>query len=58
MDPTGSDANPIGEEGVIEKFRGINPRLPVDDIAGVALHVERHTVRELLALLAKQLQTA
>lgn len=52
LDPTGSDANPIGAEGVIAKFRGINPRLPVDDIAEVALHIERHSVRKLLGLLA------
>jgi hypothetical protein len=56
MDPTGSDANPIGEDGVIAKFRGINPRLPAQEIADVALHIERHTVRDLLGLLvpAKQ----
>jgi 2-methylcitrate dehydratase PrpD len=62
LDPTGSDANPIGEPGVIGKFRGINPQLPVDDIADVALHIERHSVKRLLALLAQtrasQLQTA
>jgi 2-methylcitrate dehydratase PrpD len=51
MDPTGSDANPIGEEGVIAKFRGINPQLPVDDIAGIALGIERHSVKQLLGLL-------
>jgi 2-methylcitrate dehydratase PrpD len=58
LDPTGSDANPIGEQGVVAKFRGINPRLPVDDIAGIALGIERHSVKQLLGLLAKQLQTA
>ena len=53
MDPTGSDARPIGEDGVIEKFRGINPQLPVDEIAQAALHIERRPVRELLGLLAR-----
>jgi 2-methylcitrate dehydratase PrpD len=62
LDPLGSEANPVGERGVIEKFRGINPQLPVDAIADTVLHMERHTVKELLALLAgkraRQLQTA
>ncbi|MGH6692713.1 MAG: hypothetical protein ACREF4_18750, partial [Gammaproteobacteria bacterium] len=62
LDPTGSDANPIGEEGVVAKFRGINPRLPAQEIADVALHIEHHSVKQLLALLvsegAKQLHTA
>jgi 2-methylcitrate dehydratase PrpD len=58
LDPTGSDANPIGEKGVIAKFHGINPQLPVDDIAGVALHIECHSVKQLLELLARQLQPA
>jgi 2-methylcitrate dehydratase PrpD len=62
MDPLGSDANPVGAQGIIEKFRGINPQLPVDAIAEVALNVEKHSVKELLGLLAaarsKQLQTA
>ncbi|HXV11968.1 MAG TPA: MmgE/PrpD family protein [Burkholderiales bacterium] len=62
LDPLGSDANPVGERGVIEKFRGINPQLPVDAIADAVLHIERHTAKDLLALLAgkraRQLQTA
>lgn len=62
MDPTGSEAHPIGREGVIGKFRGINPQLPVDAIAEAALDIERRSVRQLLALLAgkkaKHLQTA
>jgi 2-methylcitrate dehydratase PrpD len=62
LDPLGSDANPVGERGVIEKFRGINPQLPVDAIADAVLNVERHTVKQLLTLLAgkraRQLQTA
>jgi 2-methylcitrate dehydratase PrpD len=62
LDPLGSSANPVGAKGVTEKFRGINPQLPVDDIARVALDIERHTVRELLGLLAgtkaRKLQTA
>jgi 2-methylcitrate dehydratase PrpD len=62
LDPLGSEANPVGERGVIEKFRGINPQMPVDAIADTVLHIERHTVKELLALLAgkraRQLQRA
>src|SRR6185503_677667 len=51
-DPLGSPANPVGAQGVVAKFRGINPQLPVDRIADVALDIERHSVKELLALLA------
>jgi 2-methylcitrate dehydratase PrpD len=62
MDPLGSEANPVGAEGIIEKFRGINPQLPVDAIAEMALNIERHSIKQLLGLLAgakaKQLQTA
>jgi len=47
---------------VVEKFRGINPQLPADDIAGAAFDIERRSVKQLLALLsgarAKQLQSA
>jgi 2-methylcitrate dehydratase PrpD len=52
--PTGSKYAPIDARGITEKFRGINPALPVDEIADVALHIERHSVRELLALLARR----
>ncbi|MDP2707069.1 MAG: MmgE/PrpD family protein, partial [Burkholderiales bacterium] len=48
MNPTGSIHVPIDARGATEKFRGINPRLPVDEIAAVALNIERHSVRELL----------
>ncbi|HET9404632.1 MAG TPA: MmgE/PrpD family protein [Burkholderiales bacterium] len=62
LDPLGSTANPVDARGVIAKFRGINPQLPVDAIAGAAYDIERHSVRELLGLLAgtqgKQLKTA
>lgn len=51
MDPTGSTSNPVDAKGIAEKFRGINPQLPVDRIAELALNMEQHTVRELLALL-------
>jgi 2-methylcitrate dehydratase PrpD len=51
--PTGSQFSPIDARGITEKFRGINPTLPVDRIAEVALHIERHSVRDLLALLAR-----
>jgi 2-methylcitrate dehydratase PrpD len=62
LDPLGSTANPVDAEGVVEKFRGINPQLPVDDIAGVVFDIEHHSTRELLRLLAgaqaKQLKSA
>ena len=52
LDPLGSEANPVGERGIIEKFRGINPQLPVDQIAETVMSIERHNVKQLLALLA------
>jgi len=52
LDPLGSTANPVDAKGVVEKFRGINPQLPVDAIADAAYHIERHSVRALLDLLA------
>ena len=62
LDPLGSAANPVDAQGVIGKFRGINPHLPVDRIAETALGIEQHAIAELLALLAagsaKQLRTA
>jgi 2-methylcitrate dehydratase PrpD len=54
MNPTGSAAEPIGARGITEKFRGINPDLPVDRIARVALEIERHSVRDLLDLLVRR----
>jgi hypothetical protein len=46
----------------VEKFRGINPRLPVDDIAEAAFDIERRSPHDLLRLLAgakdRQLKTA
>jgi 2-methylcitrate dehydratase PrpD len=51
LNPTGSPHAPIDANGITEKFRGINPRLPTDRIAAAALDIEHHTVRELLALL-------
>jgi 2-methylcitrate dehydratase PrpD len=62
LDPLGSSVNPVDAQGVVEKFRGINPQLPVDDIAGAVFEIERRSVREVLSLLAspraKQRQTA
>jgi 2-methylcitrate dehydratase PrpD len=62
LDPTGSPASPIDAKGITEKFRGIKPQLPVDALADASLNLERHSVKQLLALLAgvkaKQLQTA
>jgi 2-methylcitrate dehydratase PrpD len=51
-DPSGSPASPLDAEGIVGKFRGINPGLPADAIAEAALDIERHGVRRLLSLLA------
>ena len=51
LDPSGSPAAPIDARGITEKFRGLNAQLPVDRIAQTALAIEKHSVRELLALL-------
>jgi 2-methylcitrate dehydratase PrpD len=51
LDPSGSPAAPIGARGITEKFRGINPTLPVDDIAAAALAIEQRGIRRLLKLL-------
>jgi 2-methylcitrate dehydratase PrpD len=51
LDPLGSEANPVGLEGVIEKFRALNPHLPVDAIARAALDIEQRPPRELVGLL-------
>ncbi|HEU0289961.1 MAG TPA: hypothetical protein VFR39_04350, partial [Burkholderiales bacterium] len=53
LDPLGSTANPVDANGVVEKFRGINPQLQVDAIADTAYHIERHSVRALLNQLAE-----
>ena len=52
LDPTGSPAAPIDARGVTEKFRGINAHLPAERIAEIALDIEKHSIRELLGLLA------
>jgi len=51
LDPSGSVGRPIDAAGIVEKFSGINPQLPSDRIAAVALNIERHGVHELLDLL-------
>jgi 2-methylcitrate dehydratase PrpD len=51
LDPSGSPAAPIDARGITEKFRGINAHLPVDRIAETALSIEKHSVKDLLALL-------
>jgi len=56
-DPSGSPASPIDAKGITEKFRGINPQLPADAIAGMALDIERHSMRKFLALLALENKT-
>jgi 2-methylcitrate dehydratase PrpD len=52
LDPLGSTANPVDAQGVIEKFRGINPQLPVETIAELVFDIERHSIEDLLTLLA------
>jgi len=54
LNPSGSPSAPIDAKGIAKKFRGINPHLPVDEIAVVALAIERHRARDLLALLVPQ----
>lgn len=54
LDPSGSPASPIDARGITEKFRGINGHLPVDTIADTALAIEKHSVKDLLALLARK----
>ena len=54
LNPTGSVDNPVDAAGVTKKIRGILPSAPVDAIAKVALDIENHTVRELLALAAQR----
>jgi 2-methylcitrate dehydratase PrpD len=54
LDPSGSPAAPIDARGITEKFRGINDHLPVDRIAAAALNIEQHSIKQLLALLARK----
>jgi hypothetical protein len=54
LNPTGSVDNPVDAAGVTEKIRGILPDAPVDAIAKLALNIENHGVRELLALAAQR----
>jgi 2-methylcitrate dehydratase PrpD len=62
LDPLGSPARPVDRRGVVEKFRGINPRLPVDDIAAAVFDIEHRRLRDVLGLMtgakAKRAQTA
>ena len=51
LDPLGSPANPVDRRGVIEKFRGINPKLPVDDIAAAVFDIEHRSVKDVLGVL-------
>jgi 2-methylcitrate dehydratase PrpD len=54
LNPKGSVHNPVDAAGVTEKFRGINPDHPVDDIARIALAIEQHSVRDLLTLASER----
>src|SRR5688500_7894645 len=51
LDPLGSPAHPVDRRGVIDKFRGINPKLPVDDIAADVFDIEHRSVTDDLRLL-------
>jgi 2-methylcitrate dehydratase PrpD len=53
LDPLGSPANPVDRKGVIAKFRGINPKLPVEAIAEAVFDIEHRAVKEVLGLLKK-----
>jgi 2-methylcitrate dehydratase PrpD len=53
LDPLGSPANPVDRKGVIAKFRGINPKLPVDEIAAAVFDIETCRIADVLALLRK-----
>jgi 2-methylcitrate dehydratase PrpD len=53
LNPTGSVHSPIDAHGITRKFQGINPELPAAKIAAIALNIEHHSIRELLALLHK-----
>ena len=52
LNPSGSPAAPIDARGITEKFRGINQQSPVEAIADAALHIESHSVAELLQLVS------
>ncbi len=52
LNATGSESKPIDAAGVTEKFRGLHPNLPTDEIAATAFAMERHGTRELLALVS------
>jgi len=54
LDPTGSIAKPVNLAAARAKFAANNPQLPVDDIADVAMNIERHSARELIDLLVPQ----
>ena len=55
LNPTGSIHAPINAAGITAKFRGINPSLDTDAIAGMALTIENHSARTLLNLLTRTL---
>ncbi|HUP93329.1 MAG TPA: MmgE/PrpD family protein [Burkholderiales bacterium] len=54
LDPSGSPAAPIDARGITEKFRALNPQLPVDKIAETALSIEKYPIKDLLDLLVKK----
>jgi len=47
-DPTGSQASPIDETALKEKFRASNPARDAEVIARIAFDLDRHPARELL----------
>ncbi len=51
LDPTGSLAAPMDAVAICRKFAANNPQLAAARIAEVALHIEKHSARELIDLL-------
>lgn len=51
LNPSGSWQDPLDAKGVTRKFFAINPDLPTDRIVNAVFNIERHSVRELMALL-------
>jgi len=51
LDPTGSIAKPVDLAAARAKFAANNPPLPVDEIAAMAMSIERHDARALIDLL-------
>jgi 2-methylcitrate dehydratase PrpD len=53
LDPSGSAAAPVDWNGVVRKFKANCATAPVDHIAEMVTHIERHSARELMDLLGR-----